>query len=86
MRILLLETMVNRLTERCLTKTVYASPSSGSMDEAASRDLCEKSKFLVKQLNNVSGNAQGIYVHICIPKFNKIDIIFPFRYDESYQS
>lgn len=65
MRARLLEAMANRLTERCLTKTVYASPFPDSMDEVASRDLCEKSKSLVRQLNNVSGSAQGImYIHI----------------------
>ncbi|KAG1296071.1 hypothetical protein G6F66_003782 [Rhizopus arrhizus] len=34
------------------------------MDEIASRDLCEKSKSLVRQLNNVSGNAQDMMNHI----------------------
>ena len=33
------------------------------MDEIASRDLCEKNKSLVEQLNNVSGSAQGIFVY-----------------------
>ncbi|KAI8095515.1 hypothetical protein BDF21DRAFT_470243 [Thamnidium elegans] len=63
-RVRLLETMAIRLTERCSVKAVYASPFSNSMDEIASRDLCEKSKSLVKQLNNVSGSAQDIFVYI----------------------
>ncbi|KAI9365299.1 hypothetical protein BD770DRAFT_378230 [Pilaira anomala] len=60
----LLETMAIRLTERCSVKAVYASPFSNSMDETASRDLCEKSKSLVKRLNKVSGSVQGIFVYI----------------------
>ncbi|KAG1144859.1 hypothetical protein G6F37_005920 [Rhizopus arrhizus] len=63
-RVRLLEAMANRLTERCLIKIVYASPFSDSMDEIASRDLCEKSKSLVRQLNNVSGSAQDMMNHI----------------------
>lgn len=63
-RVRLLETMAIRLTERCSVKAIYASPFSNSMDEIASRDLCEKSKPLVEQLNNVSGSAQGIFVYI----------------------
>ncbi|CAO3696629.1 unnamed protein product [Rhizopus microsporus] len=34
------------------------------MDEIASRDLCEKNKSLVEQLNNVSGSAQDMMNHI----------------------
>ncbi|ORE13065.1 hypothetical protein BCV71DRAFT_258820 [Rhizopus microsporus] len=38
--------------------------ATNSMDEIASRDLCEKNKSLVEQLNNVSGSAQDMMNHI----------------------
>lgn len=63
-RVRLLESMATRFTERCPVKAIYASPYCNSMDEIASRDLCEKNKSLVEQLNNVSGSAQGIFVYI----------------------
>ncbi|ORE02548.1 hypothetical protein BCV72DRAFT_234536 [Rhizopus microsporus var. microsporus] len=34
------------------------------MDKISSRDLCEKSKSLVRQLNNVSDSAQDMMDHI----------------------
>ncbi|KAI7897803.1 uncharacterized protein BX663DRAFT_526930 [Cokeromyces recurvatus] len=63
-RVRLLEAMANRLTERCSIKTIYVSPFSNSMDEIASRDLCEKSKSFVRQVNNVSGSVQDMMNHL----------------------
>ncbi|KAG1050847.1 hypothetical protein G6F43_006913 [Rhizopus delemar] len=63
-RVRLLETMAVRNTERCPVKAIYASLYSNSMDEIASRDLCEKSKSLIEQLNNVPGSAQDMMNHI----------------------
>ncbi|KAI8063942.1 hypothetical protein BDF21DRAFT_388890 [Thamnidium elegans] len=56
--------MADRLRERCSVKTVYASPVSNSRDEIASRDLCEKSHGLLKQLSCVSGSTQDMMNHI----------------------
>ncbi|KAG1469160.1 hypothetical protein G6F56_003420 [Rhizopus delemar] len=77
-RVRLLETMAIRLTERYSVKTFYASPFSNSMDEIASRDLCEKSKSLVKRLNNVSGSAQDMMSHIKAANTNICLIVIDF--------
>ncbi|KAI7884752.1 uncharacterized protein EV154DRAFT_427886, partial [Mucor mucedo] len=77
-KVRLLETMAIRLTERYSVKTFYASPFSNSMDEITSRDLCEKSKSLVKRLNNVSGSVQDTMNHIKAANTNICLIVIDF--------
>jgi hypothetical protein len=51
--------MVSRLRERSLVDEVFVSPCCSASDLISSRDVGRKSQLL-KKLEDITGNAQGV--------------------------